>query len=115
MTGYYPITIHDVTAALEALRHVQRPYGDNEGDPINHPCIYDDLPPPTQEAIDSAWHHVREYCSNPDGTIKLRGVTAVKKRGYEIYLGPNQNDPYSLSGSVTVGDWELNLSDASGE
>jgi len=108
---YHPLTIRDVVNALEALRHVQRPYGDNEGDAINHPDVYADLPTHTQQAVDLAWRYVREYCCHIDGAINSRSETLLKKHGYQIHLGPNQYDPMLIAGVITVGDWNLDLSD----
>lgn len=111
MFNHRPLTIRDVTYALEELRDVQRPYGDNEGDAINHPDVYAELPTQTQQAVDRAWSYVRDYCCHPDGEVNSRSVTLLKKRGYQISLGPYQYDPMLMAGKVTVGDWDLDLSD----
>ncbi|MCF5733993.1 hypothetical protein [Pseudomonas syringae] len=115
MFNYQPLTIHDVSYVLEALRHVQRPYGDNEGDAINHSAVYYLLPFETQQAVDCAWRTVRDYCVHPGGAVNQRAVTLVCRRGYKTYLGPSQYDSTRLTGSVEIGEWELDLSDEHAE
>lgn len=115
MFNYQPLTIRDVTSVLDSLRHVQRPYGDNEGDPLNHPTVYCELPPETQHAIDCAWQTVRDYCLHPGGDVNKRAVGLVGKRGYSIALETSQHDPLRLSGTVEIGTWQLDLSDEQDE
>ena len=58
----------DVVTALEALRNIERPEGDNEGDPINSPSVYPSLSPQDQAKVDHAEEVAKEKLGlvNPD-------------------------------------------------
>ncbi|RUR67523.1 hypothetical protein EJP67_10700 [Variovorax guangxiensis] len=104
-------TINDVRKALTALLPIKRPRGDNEGDAIDNPSVYDGLAREDQDKVDLAKEVVRDYVLYADGEVNNRAVTAVRKAGFNISIGPGQYDPMRTAGRVLVGDWELSLSD----
>lgn len=108
----------EVVAALEALRNIERPEGDNEGDPINSPSVYPYLSPQDQAKVDHAKEVANEYIRKPGDEgdePNKRALTELSKSGFSAYLGPDQYDPYRLVGGVKVGDWDLNVSDPSNQ
>lgn len=108
----------EVVAALEALRDIERPEGDNEGDPINSSSVYPFLSPQDQAKVDHAEQVANEYMRRPGDEgdePNKRALTELSKAGFPAYLGPDQYDPYRLVGVVKVGDWELNVSDPSNQ
>lgn len=108
-------TIRDVHQALKPLANIPRPYGDNEGDPINSPTVFPKLSPKHQELVSSAEEVLYEYTRTSDGQGNRRAVTTLKKNGYPTYLGPYQYDAERVVGDVQIGDWTLDLSDPSNE
>lgn len=113
-----PPTIKDVVAALEPLKNVVRPDGDNEGDPINLPDIYNNLSSNDQALVDQAEEVTREYMRKPgdEGDVpNSRSITELNKNGYPASLQTDQYDPYKLVGGVEIGDWRLDVSDPSTE
>mgnify|MGYP000134319671 CR=1 FL=1 len=108
----------DVVTALEALRNIERPEGDNEGDPINSPSVYPSLSPQDQAKVDHAEEVAKEYVRKPGDEgdePNKRSLTELDKAGLPAYIGPDQYDPYRLVGDVQVGDWKLDLSDPSNQ
>ena len=108
-----PRTKEEVVAALEELRAVVRPDGDNEGDSINSPDVYDRLAPEDQERVDHAVEITSEYLRKPgdDGEEpNSRSITELRKAGFPSSLQRDRDDPYKLVGRVEVGDWELDVS-----
>lgn len=104
----------EVVAALEALRDIERPQGDNEGDSINSSSVYPYLSPEDQAKVDHAEQVTKEYVrklGDEGDEPNKRSLTELKKAGIHAYLGPDQYDPYRLVGDVKVGDWDLNISD----
>ena len=109
-----PPTKKDVVAALQALQDIERPEGDNEGDPINSSTVYPYLSPQNQALVDHAEQLTNEYVRKPGDEgdePNRRALTELKKAGFSAYLGPDQYDPYRLVGDVKVGDWTLDVSD----
>ena len=109
-----PPTKKDVVVALQALQDIERPEGDNEGDPINSPTVYPYLSRQDQALVDHAEQITNEYVrkqGDEGEEANQRSLTELKKAGFSADLGPDQCDPYRLVGGVEVGDWTLNLSD----
>lgn len=107
-------TKEEVIAALEALKNIPRPEGDNEGDPINSPDVYNSLTPENQERVDYAEEITREYLRKPGDEgdePNKRSITELKKAGFPAYLQPDQYDRFKLVGGVEVGEWGLDVSD----
>jgi len=113
-----PPTITDVLAALEPLREIKRPEGDNEGEAINSPEVYNSLSSKDRANVDHAEEVVREYVRKPgnDGDEpNKRAITELNKKGIPATLNADQYDPYKLVGRVDIGEWHLELSDGSAE
>ena len=97
------ITIHDVVEALEPLANIERPDGDNEGDPINGTSVYRSLSSSDKAKVDHAEEVVVAYSRQ----CGRRGVTEMNKRGYHASFDQDVNDETSLVGYVKVGEWKL--------
>jgi hypothetical protein len=111
-----PPTKNDVVRALLAIKDIERPYGDNEGDPINSPSVLPKLTPSQQELVEDAESILKEYVRQPgdEGSDpNRRSLTELNKAGFRSSLGPDQYEPDRLVGQVEVGDWSLDLSDIS--
>ncbi len=104
---YKPTTLSDVKKALNKLESIDRPNSDNEGMPINSPDVYNFLPASDQEKVDDAELTTKKYLQEKG----KRGVTELNKSGFTTSFGPSQYDPDSNDGTVTVGEWELDISD----
>jgi hypothetical protein len=115
---YPPPTIRDVVAALEPLKNIARPYGDNEGAAINSPDVYNSLSSNEQALVYHAENITREY-TRQAGDVgderNRRSITELKKKGFPASLQTDQDDPDKLVGGVEVGEWRLDLSDSSAE
>ena len=110
---YRPTTLHDVRDAFAPLRDIKRPAGDNEGDPLDAPSVYDRLPPEHQDWIDFAKETGRGYVLDAAGDVNRRAVTALCRSGFPTSIGPDQYDALRNVGHVQIGDWRLTLSDPS--
>jgi len=113
-----PPTKNDVIAALEELQNISRPDGDNEGEPINSPAVYNNLSQENQERVDHAEETAKEYLRKPGDEgdePNRRSITELNKAGFRSSLGQDQYDPYRLVGDIEVGDWKLDVSDPSSE
>jgi hypothetical protein len=109
-----PPTKKDVVTALQALQDIQRPKGDNEGDPINSSTVYPYLSQRNQELVDHAAQITNEYVrkTGDEGEeANRRSLTELTNEGFHADLGPDQYDPSRLVGGVEVGNWKINLSD----
>jgi len=116
--NYGSKSIHEVVEALEPLKSIERPEGDNEGDPIDAASVYDRLPPHHQEVVDRARTVAALYVrkagdagAEPDS----RSITELNKKGFKASLNQDQEDPTRLVGLVAVGEWTLSLSDPTNE
>jgi hypothetical protein len=110
---YWQPTITDVEA-LKKLEAIPRPEGDNEGDPINSPGVYESLTQPQQQLVDTALETAHQYVrksSDFGDEPNARSITELNKRGYHTFLQPDQYDPTSLTAGISIGPWELDLSD----
>jgi hypothetical protein len=108
----HPPTFADVCAALEALRKIERPDGDNEGDPVNAPSVFEGLSEADQDRVRKAEEYALDFTRDPGGAPNRRGLADLRNRKFEVRLDQDQYDPYRLSGVIGVGDWELDISDA---
>jgi hypothetical protein len=112
-------TKKDVIAALQNLKGIERPYGDNEGDPINSPGIYSNLSAKDRELVDVAedttFRYLRKAGDEGDEPNQ-RAITELRKSGFDTSLNKGQYDQDRLIGEVKIDDkWTLDVSDASHE
>jgi hypothetical protein len=108
-------TIKELLEALKPLANIPRPYGDNEGDPINSDTVFPFLSPEHQEKVLLAEEKAYEYSRTFNGQVDRRALTTMNKNGIPANLGPSQYHQDRLVGSVTVGDWEIDISDPHNE
>ena len=112
--SHTPITIQDVVATLTPLKDIPRPEGDNEGQAINSPAIFERLSPEHQALVSQAEDTVSNYVRKPSDMgeeANRRSLTELNKHGFQANLNRDQYDPTRLVGSVTVDEWKLDLSD----
>lgn len=105
-------TLKDAVAAAERLSKVTKPDGDNEHLPLNHQHILEDLDPPTRQAVLQDSGTLITYTRSLDDTPNTKSVNNLSKKGFQADLGPSQNDPMSLAGSVQVGEHSVWIGDA---
>tara|TARA_R100001377_G_C3182525_1_gene107216 strand:- start:352 stop:702 length:351 start_codon:yes stop_codon:yes gene_type:complete len=108
---YKPVSIKDVREALGAVENIERPDADNEGDPLNSPLVYDYLSQEDQEKVDRAVEVVSDYVRNPAGEPNNRSITTLNNNGFRANFNQDQYDPYRYVGSVSIGDWDIDVSD----
>lgn len=104
-------TKKEVISTLEALEDIPRPEGDNEGDSINSPDIYNALTPENQERVDQAEKITSEYLRNHQGEPNNRAIKELNKAGFRSFLQTDQCDSDKLVGRVRTEEWELDVSD----
>ena len=110
---FKPTSIDDVRQALKEVEDIECPDADNEGEPLNSPSVYNYLSPEDQEKVDQAVEVVGDYVRNPAGEPNKRSITTLNKNGFSAHFNRDQYDPYRYVGSVTVGEWEIDVSDPS--
>ncbi|MFQ2209858.1 hypothetical protein [Aeromonas caviae] len=110
---FKPTTIDDVRQALKEVEGIERPDADNEGDPLNSPSVYNYLSDENQEKVDRAEEVLKDYVRNPAGEPNNRAITELNKNGFTAHFNQDQYDPYRYVGSVSIGDWEIDVSDPS--
>lgn len=108
-------TLKDVREALERIKTIPRPYGDNEGDSINSNTVFPELSPGHQLAVSYAHQVCSEYTRTLDGRADRRAIGHINRAGYRTSLGPSQYESDQLVGSVEVEDWTLDISDSPSE
>lgn len=108
-------TLKDVREALERIKTIPRPYGDNEGDSINSNTVFPELSPGHQLAVSHAQQVCSEYTRTLDGRADRRAVGHINRAGYRASLDLSQHEPDRLVGSVEVEDWTLDISDSPSE
>ena len=109
-----PPTIKDVVAAIEPLKNIARPRGDNEGESINSPNVYNSLSSNAKALVDHAENVTYEYmrkAGEEGDEPNRRSITELSKKGYFASLNADQYDSSRLVGGVEVGDWYLDVSD----
>lgn len=104
-------TIEDVREALMPLAGIPRPYGDNEGDPINGDTVFPYLAPAHQAAVLQAERVCIDYTRTPDGLPDRRSISHMIRSGFPTHLDPYQYSSDKLVGDVAIGDWSLDISD----
>lgn len=116
--NYKQTSITDVVEALDALKNIERPDGDNEGDPINSQSVYGHLSPEQQELVDNAERVASDYLRKQGDEGKEpnnRAITELKKHGYEASLNADQYEHDRLVGHVKVDGWVVDINDPSPE
>jgi hypothetical protein len=108
-----PISIKDVRQASEAIENIKRPDADNEGDPLNSPLVYDYLSPEEQEKVDRVVEVLIGYVRDPAGEPNKRSITTLNQNGFRASFNQDQYDPDRYVGSVSIGDWDIDVSDPS--
>ncbi|MHC5131842.1 hypothetical protein ACYSTU_11920 [Pseudomonas glycinis] len=108
---YHTPTLDDACYMLTALDSIPRPYGDNEGDPINSDSVYYSLSAEHKAMVDQVEDVLKIYTRTPDQQPNNRAVRYLQNRGFKAYLGPDQYDPYRLVGAVQTQEWTLVISD----
>lgn len=103
---YKPTTLSDVKKALQKIESIEVPNSDCDGMPINHPDTYNYLSREDQESVDNAEILAKKYLKKGK-----RAITELNKSGFKTYYGQSQHNPDSNDGSVTIGNWELDVSD----
>ncbi|MCL1067460.1 hypothetical protein L2735_11670 [Shewanella olleyana] len=111
MYSFRPITITDVSNALEAIRTIVRPDADNEGQSINSDSVYSYLLPTEQRLVDIAEDTVKSYICDSGDKVNNNAIAHMRRKGYDTILQLDQYDPYKLTGHVVVGEWVIDLSD----
>ena len=104
----------DITQILTLVGQIDRPYGDNEGDALNGDTIYPYLTAPQQQVVDEAERLCRVYTRDDDGSVNLRSINSLKRKGFTISLGPSQYAQDTVTGGIDFGDYTLDLSDHQG-
>jgi hypothetical protein len=102
-------TIKELREALKPLADIPRPYGDNEGDPINGDTVFPFLSPEHQDKVRLAEEKAYEYARTFNGQVDRRALTTMNKNGILAYLGSAQYNQDRLVGSVTFEDWKIDL------
>ncbi|QPL30868.1 hypothetical protein [Pseudomonas fragi] len=108
---YHTPTLNDACHVLTSLDSIPRPYGDNEGDPINSDSVYYSLSAAHQAMVDHAEGVLKIYTRTPDQQPNNRAIHHLQNRGFKAYLGQDQYDPYRLVGVVETQEWTLVISD----
>ena len=103
-------SIDDVRKALKPLVEIPVPYGNHEGDPVNCDLVRRFLSPEHQSWVRHAEEITNLYARTVDGQANRRAVNTLIKNGFPANLGPSQYASSRLAGSVTVGDWHIDIS-----
>jgi len=114
---YLKVAKKHVVAALDQLRQISRPHGDNEGDAINDPSVYNDLSREDQKRVDHAEAVAGKYLrkiGDEGEEANARSISELRKAGYPTNLQPAQYQQDRLVGDIKVGSWTLNISDEGG-
>jgi hypothetical protein len=112
---YSNLTIKDVLRAIKPLAKIPRPDGDHEGDRINSDPIMQALSPTHREEVMYAEEILREYTRHSDGQPIRKSVNTLTRNGYPSSLNEDQYDPNRVVGHVSVGDWDIDISDPRNE
>lgn len=107
---YHPITINEVVADVNSIQTIERPYGDNEGDAINSSSIMSDLTEYQKDFVIKAANTVEEYICGHDGYPDNKALSRIRSKGIDIYIEPDQYNPYKYIGKVRLGEWDINIS-----
>jgi hypothetical protein len=91
---------------------IDRPDGDNEGDPLNGPTIYPYLSTVQQEHVDTAEDLCCKYTRRLGGEIDRRALGHLVRKGFHTQLGPAQYEADRLVGGIDFGEMTLDISDS---
>lgn len=108
---YGPISIQDIRQALKAVEDIDRPDADNDGDALNSPLVYNYLSSQDQEKVDRAVELVNDYVRDSEGAANNRAVSILNRSGFRTNFNEDQYEPDRYVGSLSVGDWEIDISD----
>lgn len=111
MFNFEPITKRDVVTAIKSLEGIVVPKGDNEGEPLNSPGVYDLLSRDDQARVDQAVDQASRYLRASHDEPNSRSMTELRKAGIQSQLNQSQYDPNRLVGFVRFGNVELDISD----
>ena len=100
-----------VEIALKAVAKIQRPEGDNEHLPLNHPEILDGLSSGDREAVERADSLAREFVRDGGGESNRRAVNTLTRNGFPTDFGPAQEDLYHTVGSIKLPNGDIDVSD----
>ncbi len=106
-------SFREVEIALKAVAKIQRPEGDNEHLPLNHPDILDRLSSPNREAVERADSLAREFVRDGAGESNRRAVNTLTRNGFPADCGPAQEDPNRTVGSIKLPNGDIDVSDPS--
>ena len=110
-----PVSIKDVRQALGDVENIERPDADNDGDPLNSPSVYDYLSDEDKNKVDHAVEVCSEYVRNFAGEPNNKSLTTLNKNGFPAHFNQDQDDPYRYVGRISVGEWDIDVSDPSSE
>lgn len=110
---FEPVSIEEVRQALKDVENIERPDADNEGYPLNSPSVYDYLSDEDQNKVDHAVEVLSEYVRNSAGEPNNKSLTTLNKNGFPAQFNQDQYDPYRYVGRVSVGEWDIDVSDPS--
>jgi hypothetical protein len=112
---YPPPTIKDVLQAIKLLIHIPRPVGDNEGDCINWNTIMRYLSLQHQNAVQHAVEILHNYTRHTDGQPVRKSINTLSRNGFPAFLHEDQYNPNRIVGRVSVGEWDIDISDPADE
>jgi hypothetical protein len=96
---------------LDQARIISMPYGDNEGDPLNHPAVYPELSLASQRTVDAIETLAPQVLLHPDGTVNRHAIRVLGRHGYPACFATNQYDPMLVDAKVEADENWIELSD----
>ena len=107
-----PVTLDEISRALDAVAKIERPYGDNEHLAVTAPAIYNNLTQPDQEKVDEAVFLIETYAyDGGDDGPNHKQIRRMRKAGLPISFGPDQDDCMRYTGAIVTGEWTIRLGD----
>ncbi len=104
-------SINEVRKTFKHLAYISRPDRDNRGDPINGETVLPFLSSEDQVRVIDAEEMLYQYVRTTDGQVNKRAINTLNKQGFSAYLGGAQYNEERLVGSVTIGEWSIDISD----
>lgn len=113
-------TFKDVRKAFKPFSSITLPDGDNEGNPINGETLLLRFKPDDQAHVLHLEKTLYAFTRTADGQVNKRAVNTLTRNGFTASLGKSQyledwDSDHRLLGSVTYGEWKLDISDPSNE
>lgn len=112
-------TVRDAAGALKELSEVQFPEGgDVEGEALNSPNVLSLMPQETRNIVVQNSEIVADFLrrdGNMGAVPNKRGLTAIRKRGFDASLHDHQYEHDRLVGTVGNADFHIDISDPSNE